>query len=671
MTFFDGASGAENATIERYGREAVELLEELNRAYPGNVEYQVLMADAYMAWAPSRRGSGTEEFDALKRANSLLEPLATRPDATIETRRLYAHLAEKLASIMSGESAKKHYQDSEQLLRDLLQEAPDDEQIRSLLAQIICFRLARFYPHSNEEVVALLEECVKLREGLVDDFPSMPKHHANLAGARSFLHSAYLAANAPEAALKQLLLAKELLDDLCREYPRHKDMFDLLGHKHRELYYHYEHFGSVADMLHAAEEWRDFLLLRAEDFRENDCLRQAGDVELLVGRRLANEGRAAEGVNWARQGLDRSLNYLESATKEERETALTYSTWEIALQLSRDFYETGDTTTAAEFSEYVLRAARLAPANAYAQLHSATALIELAQDTQTTPPWDDAAEKFAQAIDGLPDERLNLYYGRVEPRIVVCRKLAQWDQAFDRVLKLRPDEPCLWIGRAQHRATRGRWADAAADYEKVIRDRPISDDCIAYAAILLLLEDKSRYQQFCNDLVTRYGESPEEGAASVLARICALGPAEDAELSTLLRWATLGAKDELNVPNSDGWLSLGLTQYRAGNYDQAIKSLTRAHVPLHVGREQSWLLLAMAHHRLGNAQQAQKCMETAKRLIDIRSPAHPFTYEFGAVDWTELQLLSREAEALIGAPNKNNPSQVTHRNDEPTSSPEP
>jgi hypothetical protein len=65
-------------------------------------------------------------------------------------------------------------------------------------------------------------------------------------------------------------------------------------------------------------------------------------------------------------------------------------------------------------------------------------------------------------------------------------------------------------------------------------------------------------------------------------------------------------------------------------------------------------------------------METAKRLLAKRSPAHPDKpADFPAVDWIELQLLSREAEALIGARKNDNASQVTHRNDEPTSSPEP
>jgi tetratricopeptide (TPR) repeat protein len=240
------------------------------------------------------------------------------------------------------------------------------------------------------------------------------------------------------------------------------------------------------------------------------------------------------------------------------------------------------------------------------------------------------------------------------------------------VAKLRPDEPCLWIGRAQYRALRGRWAEAAADYAKVILSRPIEDDCIEYAGLLLLLEDKTRYQQFCNDLVTRFSDSSDEYAASVIARICALGPAEDVEPATLLRWATLGARDMPSRENSDRWLSLGLTQYRAGNYDQAIKSLTRAHAPFHVGREQSWFLLAMAHHRLGDARQAEECMETATQLLAKRSSSHPDKpAEFPVVDWIELQLISREAKALIGATNNDNPPQATHRIHKPTLSTAP
>ncbi len=58
--------------------------------------------------------------------------------------------------------------------------------------------------------------------------------------------------------------------------------------------------------------------------------------------------------------------------------------------------------------------------------------------------WDEAAANYVQAIDVLNDDG-----GWGASRRVVCRELSQWNEVFDRVVQLRPQESALWIGRAR------------------------------------------------------------------------------------------------------------------------------------------------------------------------------------------------------------------------------
>ena len=86
---------------------------------------------------------------------------------------------------------------------------------------------------------------------------------------------------------------------------------------------------------------------------------------------------------------------------------------------------------------------------------------------------DEAAADFVQAID-LSDDMPWWF----SPRKTVCRELARWDEVFEKVAELRPEETTLWIGRAQYRALRSQWAEAANDYAKVIHARPLSDESL-------------------------------------------------------------------------------------------------------------------------------------------------------------------------------------------------
>ena len=127
------------------------------------------------------------------------------------------------------------------------------------------------------------------------------------------------------------------------------------------------------------------------------------------------------------------------------------------------------------------------------------ALVEQAKSAGETPPWDEVTAEFVRAIELSKDER------NLRASLATYRTLAQWDETFKRVAALQPNDPMLWIGRAQNRALTDRWAkSSAADYAKVIHKLPASyNENTEYAYLLVLLGDADGYQRFCHELVQR------------------------------------------------------------------------------------------------------------------------------------------------------------------------
>jgi tetratricopeptide (TPR) repeat protein len=257
---------------------------------------------------------------------------------------------------------------------------------------------------------------------------------------------------------------------------------------------------------------------------------------------------------------------------------------------------------------------------------------------------DEAAADFIQAIDLSGDQPWWM-----SPRKVACRDLAPWDKVFEKVAELRPQETTLWLGRAQYRALRGQWAEAANDFAKVIHSRPLSDETFEYAALLLLLDDRRGYQQYCQELVARTGE-PQGSDAYYLARVCSIGPADGVDPSRIVDWANRGLADR------PPWTLavLALAECRAGQFELAIEHYQESNT-LPGGdelRARNFFGLAMIHHRLGQTDAARESLEEARQLFQQVQPTKPggtpLLNFLG--EWIEQNLLSREVERLVQSP---------------------
>ena len=248
--------------------------------------------------------------------------------------------------------------------------------------------------------------------------------------------------------------------------------------------------------------------------------------------------------------------------------------------------------------------------------------------------WDEAAADWTAVIR---------YAGTASQRKQIAREIARWPEVSDRVAANLPDEANLWIARAQDHALHNRWQDAAEDYAKAKAADSVGDALFEYAGALLLTDDRDGYEQICRDILQ--GDEPDSAFdAYVLARTCAVGPSRHADPKNVESWA----RDALSINSAYVWHALGLAQYRAGLYQQALQSLQKSNSLdwRQLSKAQNWLVLAMTYRRFGDEELAVAAWQKAEGILTTDGPKR-FKIDMPAPDWIALHLLRREAEALF------------------------
>jgi tetratricopeptide (TPR) repeat protein len=266
--------------------------------------------------------------------------------------------------------------------------------------------------------------------------------------------------------------------------------------------------------------------------------------------------------------------------------------------------------------------------------------------------WRDAAADFARELDLLPPDRL-----WKSSRSTRALEMARWAPAYEWLLKLRPDDGHLWCVRGRFLALRGEWERAAADFARGIASAPPdSQEWFEHACLRLIVGDREGYRAFIQEMQRREGQTGNPYVAYVLARSCVQTAEPVVEPEQVIRWAESALRDSRRP-----WylLVLGAAHYRAGHLDQAIKWLEESNAayrgnpyaadPFSVGDTmQNDLVLAMAHERSGHSAQARALLAEVRRSWRrIESARTDGAVPLVTPDWLPMQLLRREAEAVI------------------------
>jgi tetratricopeptide (TPR) repeat protein len=259
--------------------------------------------------------------------------------------------------------------------------------------------------------------------------------------------------------------------------------------------------------------------------------------------------------------------------------------------------------------------------------------------------WDEAAADFARELELLPEGRSTWF----TPRNMRALELARWDQMYARLLELRPDDGQLWSVRGRYHARRSHWDQAAADFARGVPSAPPeSEEWFEHACLRLIVGDHEGYRASVREIRRRAGRIEDPFLAFVLARTAGMTADETVvEPAQAIRWAEQAVASNLN-----GWYlqALGIAYYRAGQLDQAIQRLEESNAGnwADEGKMQNRLVLAMAHHRLGYAAPARALLEEVEGWWKaVEAGKIDGAVAFSTTDWLPLQLLRREAEALI------------------------
>ena len=205
-------------------------------------------------------------------------------------------------------------------------------------------------------------------------------------------------------------------------------------------------------------------------------------------------------------------------------------------------------------------------------------------------------------------------------------RLSQWDSASN------------YIRLSQ-------WDKAAGEYAQTDWSGPLSDDVFTYACLFLIRGDDEGYNRFCQDMIQRAAETKNPFDAYVLAQSLRNARKSRIEPARAVQWANQALASE-HLP----WFfhALGLAQYRAGQFDQALQSFTKANVKSWPSSGLNWFGLALGHHRLGHPDDARQCLDKGIQWLEREGPPSPDRpAQLMPQDWVEAQLLRREAEETL------------------------
>jgi tetratricopeptide (TPR) repeat protein len=286
---------------------------------------------------------------------------------------------------------------------------------------------------------------------------------------------------------------------------------------------------------------------------------------------------------------------------------------------------------------YVLHATREQDrASARAAAARADALFIFGRNEEALANYEEALRRDPDLSDAYLGRAVALTRkGQYEEAVRDCT------EALRRGRWVNPNSADLTgLVRSNARAMLGQWDRAAEDFARALAHRPAEENWEAQllamrACCLLAKGDREGYRQACRSLASRQAEHRD--AAFRAAISCALSPDSGVEPAVAIR---LAEESLQHGPVAWHLLALGLAQYRAGQFEAALKHLREAEAIPWAGHRTTALVQAMAQHRLGHADEARRKLRLATR--------NPFPY-LHPQDAVVYRVLRREAEALLRA----------------------
>jgi tetratricopeptide (TPR) repeat protein len=293
---------------------------------------------------------------------------------------------------------------------------------------------------------------------------------------------------------------------------------------------------------------------------------------------------------------------------------------------------------------------------------------------QTLKLWDaEPLDELARYARTLAREALEEHGDTALARKAIEQK-ASWSAKLQQAAieyLARISEPMAGR-RADLEARQGRWAEAAAHFEKAaeLAGSDVASDVLAGVALTSLAAgNEAGYRRACARLWDRDRQTKDQRAFLETTAVCAAAPDALADMRPLLEVHETERRGNVGYHLVVPALAL---HYRAGRHEQAIKlqplaeagylvvKRTPRFAPVAWLRVPQALFVAMAYQQLGKPEEARKYLEIGQKAHDelvasakgaaaatSGSVLDPATWQCRVI----LAQLRNEAEALIsGAP---------------------
>ena len=476
------------------------------------------------------------------------------------------------------------------------------------------------------------EEAVEILKKAVDEFPDVPEYRTELAQCYADRARRLVAAGKHEEAI-------EVLEKLVAQHPENREFCVELASMYSRRAGTYNQKGefrkAIADYEKASELDADnaarhdklaFMLARCQDVAHRDYDRALKHAKIAVTLAPDNaHNRWTCAIAHEHLGnYDGSLAELEKAIELDPCFAGAYELRSTVYSLM------GNHPRALEEAQ---EAARLDPSSPWVQKRVAEEYLHLKEYKKAL-----AAANKALELGPGPTARASSYF--YSTRGDVHRKLELYRAAvadYDKSLELAPFRSYIYKRRALAHFHLKEYEKAIADADKAIELNP--QDLSAYYWFFPLLAECPE-ADFRTAIIERVRETAErclDGASAYNDLAWMLATGAVAEIRNPEKAVALATKAvELAPQQGMYWNTLGVAQYRAGDWKAAIEALDKSMELRSGGDSRDWFFLAMAHWKLDDKKKARQWYDKAVKWMDGNMPEDE-----------ELRRFRAEAEALM------------------------
>lgn len=588
---------------EAYVERALQLFEGLEQEKGVNAETQYHLGRLTGQLAVLYRGWGKLE-EAMEYANESVKLLEAnidgiRPelDTRFQLARGYGRLAYIEHQRRNLAAATNWLHREVAIYEDLLKTSPGNQEVRRALADAHEVEGDIAAAEGNrEKSMQIREDICRMRERLVSDEPENAELHRALAAANHNLAREFeirgdgvSSADAYQSAIDAQTKALEL-------DPYSKGSRVFLGRHYSQLsHVTYQLLGNTTEAVRLGREAVEIFGDLVDEYPRDTVQRRSLASAYNV---LANAFMRAGDLESAREAYEHSLDVLTRLVSEFPNDGTAKLSLALSrVNLGRWLREHTHLEDALRTFTQAIEVLRILTAEEQPQesYYLAVALSGLAATLENMDRMDESLEAYSESRD-------------------ILRTLVE---QYDKNATYRSELGGVLHNIAISHVVRGQCDQAIITLEEAIQH-----------------QEAAHRLQPSNQSIRRYLHHHYV----LLSEQCANVPSPD--VRNPLRAIALARKAiELDPKSAVAWQSLGIAQYRYGEWREAVESLARSNDLASGGDGWQWFFLAMCHHELEDSQQARTWYERAIRWMVKKRP-----------DDTRLRCIANEASKKLGIP---------------------